>query len=318
MARMSSRKMSDIELIRAQETNDPLASADIYAMFGHGEFKCCFRDCLRTIRNTLSPSSTSGTAALFCAPCVETSSSSSSSTSSRSSITSSGGADLFIRFVSEVRNSGFDQYRAKKTEAVSEEGIASSKKALTTYLMEHFKSRFTEKVEGRRIYNYDVLHPALGAKPLDLCQTAFLALNGVGLGKLEYALECLKKGHSTEARLMKATTQASGEDAISIEQAFDAFSLDYSKMQRQMQALCQPENSDFHDSPRQFIALAWLAGEIEAIGSQEPNEEWITLDPVDIRELWQEYKDDPGVKDEGQGDILSYQVLSYRAYSHLL
>ena len=303
---MSSLKNTDIECIREQETDDPLSPADVFAMLGHVEFKCCFRDCLRKIRSILSPSSTSGTASLFCAPCaVETTSSSSSS--SRSSVSSVGGADLFIQFVSEVRGAGFDQYRPKKTEAATDAATAASNKACTTYIMEHFKSRFTETISGRRKYNYDVLHPTLGPKPLDLCQTAFLALNGVGLSKLEYAFELLKNGHSTEARIMKATTQASGEEHITIEQAFEAFGLDYSKMQRQMQAFCQPENKSFNDTPRQFIALAWLAGEIEAIGSQEPNEEWITLDPVDIRELWQEYKEDTSVRDEG--NILSYQVI---------
>lgn len=87
--------------------------------------------------------------------------------------------------------------------------------------------------------------------------------------------------------------------------AFEAFGVDYDTYRR---SIDQIVNMDYvGDTSRNLLAVAWFTSELELLGDQEPNEEAISIDPIDLKELYNDYKDDPVITDEGDGQTLKYE-----------
>ena len=155
----------------------------------------------------------------------------------------------------------------------------------------------------RRNYQYDLLHVQLGTTPLNVCKSTWLAVFGFGLAKLDYVIERLGKGETSTAKVLAST--ASTQQSITTKQAFDFFHLDYDQHQRSIEQIVA---LDFvGDTCRSLMCAAWLCSELELIGSQEPNEDSITIDKTDLTEIHKDYREDPIIKDMGKDNILSYQ-----------
>ena len=138
-------------------------------------------------------------------------------------------------------------------------------KGMSTYLMTHFQSRFTESGEGgKRTYRYELFIPAISSNYISVCKTAWMALHGIGLEKLDNIFRECRSGATAEARSINA---AGDKQPMSLKQAYELFGLEYEDSWKYHEAYVDLEQVG--NSTRMMVAAVWIADEVISIGDCE-------------------------------------------------
>ena len=216
-------------------------------------------------------------------------------------------------------------------------------KGMTTYLMTHFQSRYSEGNDGKRNYRYELFVPAISSNYISVCKVAWMALHGIGEEKLAYVFRQSKDGETPEARIINA---AGDKEQMSLKDAYAVFGLDYEDSWKYHEAYVDLEQVG--DSTRMMVAAVWIADEVISVGDNEvrcstiiqnslrtphvfpcsflyviniqPNELAFSIDPVDIKDLFKEYQEERCVKNLVGETPLSYPEfasLFKRAFKHV-
>ena len=245
--------------IEKQDPHQPLSASDIRSIFTTG--KCCNdRNCMARLRLPKDPSccptcSFSSTT-VFCGECP-TPGDVASEQAQSAKIT------RYEALIQTIRKP-FIKYRISPVETYTSVELVNLKKGLTTEVMKYFDQRFKETNDGKRVYRYEILCPAISEDYIPLCKTAWLALFGLSFEKVDYAQRQLKIGETQESRLIN-----SGADnkPMDLKDAYSLFGLEYEDSWKYHAAYIDLEQ--VASTPRMLCAAVWIADEVIAIGDQE-------------------------------------------------
>ena len=204
-----------------------------------------------------------------------------------------------------ARKQEADDKGIKVGDAVNEERVNEERKRWGDHLVKYWgeSGRHTvTEVDGKKQFHwiYNIFHPTKG--PIEVCRNAFMGVYGVSLAQLRYAQ-------------MKVRENQGGADSLedphavlTLESVFDKFGMDLDFYRFHYKSFMNVEAVP--DSEGSLVAVSWLSDYFDMVGEQQPDTFEINYDPINLSDIWTEYKDSPIVTDT-TAEIVSYAQFTF-------
>ena len=255
---------------------------------------CCSENCASIIAGL--PSSPFQ----FCFNCYPTGFYHPSQASSSALSASDEQKDLEFAVLVKANRALLDKFRPNPRDTPT---VAREKdKHYNSALYEHFKAHGTKALNGSR-WNWDKAYYIIIPETLErklVCKTLWFAIWGVTKGTVEYIQGKVRNGDSLTARAYETK-----REQIDEKKAFEHWGIDIDTYHNYIKSFCLL--SKVPESEAAIILVVYLADFFDLVGEAQPDVMAIHYDPISYNEMWQDYQNDPFVKDiSSDGELLGY------------